>query len=118
MRSHSRRKECFEMFVKKTSACCLFMFLTLIGGPVLAAPTKAQSNEKAFVGASGALTLASNVTTGNLLTVQIAQWDANGGHRTATVSDNLGNSYVLAARQVGTAASGENCIEEWYAKNA
>src|SRR5262249_7230611 len=63
------------------------------------------------------VTLAGNVASGNLLTVQIAQWDANGGHRTAKISDNLGNAYTLAARLVGSSTSGTNCVEEWYAKN-
>lgn len=98
---------------------CLALLLLSAGASVLAAapPAKVQSVEKNFSATSGSAALPQNVATGNLLTVQIAQWDANGGHRTASVSDSLGNVYTRAARLVGSSASSANCVEEWYAKN-
>src|SRR5262249_29380652 len=53
------------------------------GGGSTVAPKKVQSIEKNFSATSASLGLPQNVAGGNLLTVQIAQWDANGGHRTA-----------------------------------
>src|SRR5262249_55437315 len=88
------------------------------GGSAVA-PKRVQSTEKGFINAaSGSVTLSQKVTTGNLLTVQIVEADANASFRTASVSDNLGNVYVKAARQIGSSASGSNAVEEWYARNA
>lgn len=98
--------------------CFTLLLLSVGSSAQAAAPVKVQSAELNFnATGSGSVKLAHPVSSGNLLTVQIAEWDANGTNRTAAVSDNLGNVYTRAARQVGSTASGGNCVEEWYAKN-